>query len=98
MKNLTALLLLGLVCCFHMMHAAPLALENTDCCMKRLKIKIPLNLVASARKTSGTCFLKAIIFTTTKGNQFCLDPTQPWVRNYMTKLKNRSVAAKTTMM
>ncbi|KAL1007770.1 hypothetical protein UPYG_G00091400 [Umbra pygmaea] len=98
MKNLTALLLLGLFCCFHMMHAAPLLVPSMLCCMDHVKVKIPFRQLVSARRTSDNCPNKAIIFTTKKGNQFCIDPTQPWVQNYMTKLEKRSAPTKTMMM
>ncbi|KAL1007768.1 hypothetical protein UPYG_G00091380 [Umbra pygmaea] len=99
MKNLTALLLLGLFCCFHMMHAVPLALPSGEiCCMDLVKVKIPFRQLVSARRTSNNCPTKAIIFKTKKGNQFCVDRSEPWVPNLMTKLENRSATAKTTMM
>ncbi|KAJ7994474.1 hypothetical protein DPEC_G00249630 [Dallia pectoralis] len=93
MKNLTALLLISLLCSCHMTSAdipqSLLFLTAGKCCTKFTIHKIPAKQVASYRRTSSRCPRTAVIFTTNMGREFCVDPSQAWVKSHMDIVSRR---------
>ncbi|XP_070986180.1 C-C motif chemokine 4-like [Oncorhynchus clarkii lewisi] len=98
MKTLTALLLLGLLCSLHTTSAQRTsvmgisAMTARDCCVKFSPRRIPLGAVVSVSRTPSSCPRQALVFTTKKGNRFCVDPSQAWVQSHVTKNESRSLS------
>ncbi|XP_021449819.2 C-C motif chemokine 4-like [Oncorhynchus mykiss] len=96
MKTLTALLLLGLLCSLHTTSAQPVmgisAMTARDCCVKFSPRRIPLGAVVSVSRTPSSCPRQALVFTTKKGNRFCVDPSQAWVQSHVTNIESRSLS------
>ncbi|KAI4885140.1 hypothetical protein NFI96_014740, partial [Prochilodus magdalenae] len=57
-----------------------------SCCFDFTKVKIPLRRIKSYTNTSSACPLRAVVFHTVAGRNWCVDPDTPWVRDYMRKL------------
>ncbi|XP_062856422.1 monocyte chemotactic protein 1B-like [Trichomycterus rosablanca] len=84
MMNLTPLLLLLLVGSLQLVSGSSYApnVGRGSCCDKTTRVKIPLHRITSYSWTSSDCPSKAVIFQTIVGNQICVDPEAPWVKNH----------------
>uniref|UniRef100_A0A8D2B7D6 C-C motif chemokine n=1 Tax=Sciurus vulgaris TaxID=55149 RepID=A0A8D2B7D6_SCIVU len=59
----------------------------TACCFFYISRKIPRKFVDDYYETSSQCSKPAVIFQTKRGRQVCADPSQAWVRAYITDLE-----------
>ncbi|XP_072520295.1 C-C motif chemokine 13-like [Salminus brasiliensis] len=86
---LCALLMVLLLGSLQLTSSAP-AVHHADCCPKLTAVKkIPLRQVESYIRTSGNCTVKAIVFNTKAGKQFCVDPDVEWVKGHVAILDQR---------
>ncbi|XP_064007688.1 C-C motif chemokine 3-like 1 [Pogoniulus pusillus] len=85
MKVLTAALaaLLLLAICSGIASSSETTEVPSLCCFKYMQRRVPLRMVASAYRVSGTCSLPAIVLVTKRGAQVCTDPKAPWVQAYL---------------
>ncbi|KAG3269464.1 C-C motif chemokine 3-like [Ictidomys tridecemlineatus] len=59
----------------------------TACCFFYISRKIPHKFVDDYYETSSQCSKPAVIFQTKRGRQVCADPSEAWVRAYITDLE-----------
>ncbi|XP_011369981.1 C-C motif chemokine 24 [Pteropus vampyrus] len=79
--------LLLLTLCAHCIAPAGPAVISSSCCLSFISKKIPESRVVSYQLSSGSICPKAgVIFTTKKGQKFCGNPKQDWVRKYVKNL------------
>ncbi|XP_036400120.1 C-C motif chemokine 3-like 1 [Megalops cyprinoides] len=97
MKNMSALLILVLLCSLQLVSSAPLASEaGSDCCVKYYTKRIPLAKVVSYSRTRSTCAKPAVVFVTEKGRRLCVDPSASWVKSHVSQVDHRSTTSKHT--
>ncbi|XP_052453621.1 C-C motif chemokine 2 isoform X5 [Carassius gibelio] len=103
MRSLMCLLFLVIFSSLLMTSSANLAIEvaNSKCCERFSKVKIPVNKVVSYCWTSSICPIRAIVFKTIVGKEFCIDPKTDWVKSHVDKVDKRTTttesnATKTT--
>ncbi|XP_031209211.1 C-C motif chemokine 8-like [Mastomys coucha] len=64
-----------------------------SCCYSLIKLKIPLRVLQSYKRSNNIqCPREAVIFQTKRGKLICADPTQKWVNEYMVILDQKSQA------
>ncbi|KAG7468486.1 hypothetical protein MATL_G00143250 [Megalops atlanticus] len=91
MKNMSALLILVLLCSLQLVSSAPEATRvGSECCVKYDNKRIPLAKVVSYYRTSSTCAKPAVVFVTEAGKKVCMDPTASWVNSHASKVDKRS--------
>ncbi|XP_036399082.1 C-C motif chemokine 3-like 1 [Megalops cyprinoides] len=91
MKNMSALLILVLLCSLQLVSSGPIAPgTGSDCCPKYDNKKIPLAKVVSYYRTRSTCAKPAVVFVTEAGRRFCVDPSESWVSSHASKVDSRS--------
>ncbi|KAG9272028.1 C-C motif chemokine 13-like [Astyanax mexicanus] len=91
MRSGSALLLVLLLGSLQLSSSAPHGTSVADCCPKLTTVKtIPLRMVKSYTETRSDCAVKAIVFYTKKGKEFCVDPDAEWVKSHVAVLKKRS--------
>ncbi|XP_046523452.1 C-C motif chemokine 24 [Equus quagga] len=91
---IAGLLLLAL--CAHHIAPAGSAPIPSFCCMSFISKKIPESRVVSYQLSNGSvCPMAGVLFTTRKGQKFCGDPRQPWVKRYMKNLAAKKKKAST---
>ncbi|RXN21900.1 monocyte chemotactic 1B-like protein [Labeo rohita] len=61
-----------------------------DCCAEFSNLKIPVKLVASYSWTNSNCPRRAIVFKTSAGKKFCVDPETTWVSGHVDKVDRRT--------
>ncbi|XP_072519320.1 monocyte chemotactic protein 1B-like [Salminus brasiliensis] len=87
MRTLSALLVMLLLASLQLTCRGT---ESTSipvgCCFNFVKMKIPLGRITSYWRTSSNCPIKAVIFKTVIGKEFCADPSASWVQEHMNKL------------
>ncbi|KAI2642425.1 monocyte chemotactic 1B-like protein [Labeo rohita] len=95
MRNLMSVLFLVIVCSVQMTSSATIALDsaNSKCCVEFTNVKIPVKLVTSYYLTSSNCPTRAIVFKTSKGREFCVDPQTTWVSGHVDKVDKRKTNA-----
>ncbi|XP_077066012.1 C-C motif chemokine 13-like [Siphateles boraxobius] len=95
MRSLMFLLALVLFCSVLMTSSALSAIElaRSKCCMDFSNVKIPVRLVKSYSWTSSICPIRAIVFQTFKGREFCVDPETTWVNGHVDKVDKRTTSA-----
>ncbi|XP_050958035.1 monocyte chemotactic protein 1B-like isoform X1 [Labeo rohita] len=98
MRSLMSVLFLVIFCSVQMTSATEVASEaaNTpsECCVEFSNVKIPVKLVASYSWTSSNCPKRAIVFKTSKGKKFCVDPETTWVSHHVNKVDKRTTVEK----
>ncbi|XP_054449187.1 C-C motif chemokine 3-like [Pteronotus mesoamericanus] len=57
------------------------------CCMSYTPRQMPRKLVVSYFKTSGQCSNLGVVFLTKKGRHICANPSDAWVQDYITNMK-----------
>ncbi|XP_067105146.1 eotaxin-like [Osmerus mordax] len=99
MQNMTALLLLGMLCSIYMSKASE-AIDTTkgSCCPRFIDYKIPLNRLKEFAATPSRCPFRAIVFTTKANKKFCVNPSQDWVINHIEKIGSRSTPVMSSVM
>uniref|UniRef100_A0A4W5PTJ1 Chemokine interleukin-8-like domain-containing protein n=1 Tax=Hucho hucho TaxID=62062 RepID=A0A4W5PTJ1_9TELE len=97
MNTLTAPLLLGLLCSLHTTSAqavmAIAAMTAGDCCVKFQLRRIPLGAVVSVSRTPSSCPRQALVFSTKKGNPFCVDPSEAWVQSHVKETETHTTVS-----
>ncbi|XP_052453638.1 monocyte chemotactic protein 1B isoform X18 [Carassius gibelio] len=93
MRSLMCLLFV-IFCSVQMTSSASLASEvaNSKCCEGFSKVKIPVNKVVSYYWTSSICPIRAIVFQTIAGKEFCFDPETPWAKSHIETVDKRTTA------
>ncbi|XP_026106989.1 C-C motif chemokine 13-like isoform X1 [Carassius auratus] len=93
MRSLMCLLFLVIFCSVQMTSSANLAIAvaNSKCCEGFSKVKIPVNKVVSYCWTSSICPIRAIVFQTIAGKEFCIDPETPWVKSHIETVDKRTM-------
>uniref|UniRef100_A0A4W4E3I0 C-C motif chemokine n=1 Tax=Electrophorus electricus TaxID=8005 RepID=A0A4W4E3I0_ELEEL len=100
MRNLSALLFVLLLCSLQLVSSP--ALNLADCCYKPTQNKLPLKRIVSYNWTRSDCSIKAVVFKTVAGKQFCVNPDAVWVSSHVVAvdtlvvLKVRGAARHTT--
>ncbi|NXS24141.1 CCL5 protein, partial [Mystacornis crossleyi] len=61
----------------------PVALDQSDCCLRYTQHKLPWRLVQRHYITSSSCALRAVVFVTKEGRQVCANPQNTWVQRYV---------------
>ncbi|XP_076878380.1 monocyte chemotactic protein 1B-like [Brachyhypopomus gauderio] len=96
MRKLSALLFVLLLCSLQLVFNAP-SVYISDCCANVTDVKIPLKKVVSYKHTATDCPIKAIVFKTVAGKQFCVNPDAVWVSSHVTTVDTRNnTTVKTT--
>ncbi|XP_012673818.2 monocyte chemotactic protein 1B-like [Clupea harengus] len=89
MRTLAALLALVLVISVN----AQYGVTTLQCCGEHYSKTIPAGKVVSYSTTSSGCHLKAHVFKTVAGKEFCVNPDLAWVKKIVTKLDKKPSAA-----
>ncbi|KAK2867055.1 hypothetical protein QQF64_022724 [Cirrhinus molitorella] len=84
-----SVLFLVIFCSVQMTSASEAANAVSDCCVEFSKVKIPVKLVASYYWTSSSCPIRAIVFKTIAGREFCVDPETTWVSGHIAKVDKK---------
>ncbi|XP_006115927.1 C-C motif chemokine 3-like [Pelodiscus sinensis] len=58
----------------------------TDCCFSYIRRRIPRSLLVGYFLTGGMCSQPGVVFTTRQGRLICANPSDAWVREYVTSL------------
>ncbi|XP_050958037.1 monocyte chemotactic protein 1B-like isoform X3 [Labeo rohita] len=94
MRSLMSVLFLVIFCSVQMTSASEAANTPSECCVEFSNVKIPVKLVASYSWTSSNCPKRAIVFKTSKGKKFCVDPETTWVSHHVNKVDKRTTVEK----
>ncbi|XP_050958507.1 regakine-1-like [Labeo rohita] len=87
MRASTLCLVFGLVLLMTWTSEATLAAGVPEkCCFKPIDFEIPPKKIVSAEKTNSICPKSAILVTTQKGLEFCVEPDEPWIKKVMENL------------
>ncbi|XP_076878379.1 monocyte chemotactic protein 1B-like [Brachyhypopomus gauderio] len=89
MRKLSALLFVLLLWSLQLVSSVPSG-YIADCCSKLTDVMIPLKKVVSYRYTHSNCPIKAIVFETVSGKQFCVSPDAVWVSSRVTAVDTRN--------
>ncbi|XP_062240498.1 C-C motif chemokine 36.1 [Platichthys flesus] len=76
--------LLSSVLCNH-------ALGPSDCCFGFYKVTLPKTRISSYQETDDRCTKKAIVFTTKRSRNICVDPKLRWVQRIVKQLDKESL-------
>ncbi|XP_019588104.2 C-C motif chemokine 3 [Rhinolophus sinicus] len=57
------------------------------CCFSYMSQKIPRKFVVAYFKTSSQCSKHGVIFLTKKGRHLCANPSDAWVQEYISNMK-----------
>ncbi|XP_052453641.1 monocyte chemotactic protein 1B [Carassius gibelio] len=99
MRSLMCLLFLVIFCALQMTSNATSSIDlaNSICCGEFSKVKVPVNKVVSYYWTSSIvphhCPIRAIVFKTIAGKEYCVDPKTPWVKSHVDKVDKRTTTA-----
>ncbi|XP_035273432.1 uncharacterized protein LOC118227291 isoform X1 [Anguilla anguilla] len=88
--KMSALLILVLFGSLELVSSDKGSGAGVDCCPSYDKRKIPVAMVVSWHKTSGSCAKAAYVFVDKRGKRICVDPTHGWVRSYAARVNSRS--------
>ncbi|KAL6480736.1 hypothetical protein MHYP_G00117690 [Metynnis hypsauchen] len=89
MRTLSALLMVLLLCSVQQVCSGTEGFSSQEkCCFRFIKVKIPVRSIISFSKTNSNCRTEAIIFHTVAGKEWCADPKESWVQEYMRKLNS----------
>ncbi|XP_021271776.1 C-C motif chemokine 3-like [Numida meleagris] len=61
----------------------------TTCCFTYIQDPVPLNLIASAFRSSSKCRLPGVILVTKKGREICANPEESWVQKRLELFQNQ---------
>ncbi|XP_034471189.1 eotaxin-like [Hippoglossus hippoglossus] len=61
-----------------------------DCCFGFYQGELAKARISSYQDTDSRCPRKAVLFTTKKSHEICVDPKLPWVQSIMQQLDEES--------
>nr|ADE58987.1 CC chemokine CK7 [Sparus aurata] len=85
MKTLLTFALLALIGLLHQNSAAIVEPEsiNKSCCLMATRKPVPGKIIQNVERSHSSCPVPAIILTTTRGRQICLDGSWIWAERVL---------------